>query len=99
MKKLEVYDRDGKVVLDSDMGNFILPPDQAIDLANALLHAAEVCGVKVVVQSTSPRIITDFQRNKLIVRCALILRSLIRQNRSSEAIAHQVVDTILGAIL
>ena len=72
--KVEVYDREGKVVLDTHVGKFVFPPGHAIDIAKGFLHAAEACGVKVKVQAELHPI-TELQRAALVSRCAIVIRS------------------------
>ena len=75
--------------------SYFLEPTQAVEIANAILHSAEDCGVTVHVQ-TAPRI-SDLQRLALIARVGHIIRTMDR-NKSSNAAKH-IVDSILVEVL
>lgn len=70
-------------------------PTDAVSVANSLLHAAELCGVEVQVQTSHP--ITSMQRLQLINRTQHIMRTMSR--RKPEDIAVHITDSILAAIL
>lgn len=96
---LEVYDRDGVVVMaDMRDHSYIFEPGQAVEIANALMRAAEACGIEIQVQ-VAPRLITDQQRNTMIVRTELMMNSLEKQKRNKKYIAMQVVDSLLAELL
>ena len=75
--------------------SYTLDPLQAVEFANAVLHAAENCGVEVVMQ-TAP-IVTDKQRMAMVNRAAMIMRSML--GRKPEQIAMHVVDQVLSQVL
>jgi len=86
-----VYERGG----DKDVRHYLLPPETAVNIANSMLHAAELCGVEINVQSD--RHISDMQRLQLIARTGHIMRTM--SGRKAERIAVQIVDSILAEIL
>lgn len=73
--------------------SYILDPVQSVDIANAMLHCAEDCGVTVQVERTG---ISDERRFRLYKRTEHIMRSL--GNRKLDYAAAQVVDTILNEV-
>lgn len=79
---------------DTEDRNYFLDPVMAVDIANAILHCAEDCGVTVQMQSTG---ISDTKRLRLIKRAEHVIRSL--SGRKLPTIAAHVVDTILSEIL
>lgn len=78
-----------------DIRHYLLPPELAVGIANSMLHAAELCGVEIHVQSD--RHISDMQRLQLIARTGHIMRTM--SGRKAERIALQIVDSILAEIL
>jgi len=74
---------------------YVLDPELAVSVANSILHAAEVCGVEVHVQTT--RGITDMQRLALIARTGHIIRTMAPKGPQKTAM--QVVDSILAEVL
>lgn len=96
---LEVYDRDGLVIMaDMRDHSYVLEPGQAVAIGNALMQAATVCGAEIEVQ-VAPRQITEQQRAVLIQRAELILNSGIKQKRGSRWAAMQIVDSLLAELL
>lgn len=79
---------------DTEDRHYFLNPVQAVDVANAILHCAEDCGVEVKMETLG---ISDVRRLRLIQRCEHILRSL--SGRKSTYIASQLVDTVLSEVL
>jgi len=79
---------------DTEDRNYFLDPAQSVEVANAILHVAEECGVTVQVQSMG---ISDTKRLMLIKRCDHVIRSL--SGKKSSYIAAQVVDTVLSEVL
>lgn len=79
---------------DSEDRSYFLSPAHAVEFANAMLHAAEVCGVVVEVQSTG---ISDVKRARIIKRCEHVIRSL--SGRKPFYVSVQVVDTVLSEVL
>lgn len=79
---------------DTEDRNYFLDPVQAVDFANAMLHAAEDCGVEVQMQTMG---ISDEKRMRLVKRIELIMRSL--SGRKPQYVAFQVVDKILSEVL
>lgn len=97
--RLEVYDRDGVVVLaDMRDHSYIFEPGQAVEIGNALFRAAQACGVEIEVQ-VAPRTITEPQRMVLIQRAELIMNSGAKQKRSPKWTAMQIVDSLLAELL
>ena len=74
---------------------YVLDPELAVSVANSILHAAEVCGVEVHVQTTNG--ITDMQRLALIARTQHIMRSMA--SRGPQKVAMHVVDSVLAEVL
>jgi len=74
---------------------YVLNPDLAVSVANSILHAAEVCGVEVHVQTT--RGITDMQRLALIARTGHIMRTMMPKGPQKTSM--QIVDSILAEVL
>lgn len=93
---IEVYDREGKVVISTVDANYTFEPGDAVAFGNAMMAAAQACGVEIQVQ-VEQRQITAMQRNTLIVRVQHIARSM--RGKKPEMIASQIVDTILAEIL
>ena len=75
--------------------SYFLEPVQAVEIANAILHSAEDCGVQVHVQ-TAPRV-SDLQRLALIARVGHIIRTMDKSKTSKVAL--QIVDSILVEVL
>ena len=84
-----------EVAGDSENRSYTLQPAHAVSVANAILHAAELCGVEVQVQTSHP--ITTMQRLQLIHRTGHIMRTLAKQK--PEKICTHIVDSILAEIL
>lgn len=80
---------------DKDVRHYLLTPEGAVEIANSLLHAAEVCGVEVHVQTYNH--VSDLKRVQLIARTGHIMRSM--SGRKAERIAVQIVDSILAEVL
>lgn len=79
---------------DTEDRNYFLDPYQAVEIANAILHAAADCGVEIKMETTG---ISAEKRARLIQRTAHVIRSL--GNRKLMFTAAQVVDTILTEVL
>lgn len=79
----------------TEFRSYTLQPAQAVEVANAILNAAQACGVEIQVQSAP--IVTDRQRMALVNRAGLIMRSMT--GRKVEQIAMHVVDQVLSEIL
>ena len=92
---VKVIDREGKVIIQTDGGNYLFDPGSAVAFANSILAAATNCGAEIEVMA-KPKPISDEQRMRLITRCSHVLRSL--QGKKEELIAYQIVDTILSDI-
>lgn len=75
--------------------SYVLAPTVAVEVANSILHAAELCGVEVHVQTN--RGISSMQRLALIARAGHIMRTM--SGRKADKIALQIVDSILAEIL
>lgn len=69
-------------------------PDQAVEMANALLNCAEICGVHVKVE-VQPSV-TPMQRTALINRAEIIMRSM--SGKKANIIAAHIVDTVLNSV-
>lgn len=74
--------------------SYIISPTMAVDIANALLHCAEDCGVEIKMETLG---ITDAKRARIIKRCEHVIRSL--SNRKPLYVSCQVVDTVLAEVL
>lgn len=96
--RIEVYDNEGKVVINTETGNYVFQVGQAVEFANAMLACARACGAEIQVQ-VEQRNLSPKQYTMLVVRTANIVRSLEQQKKGHEYIAKQVVDTILAAVL
>lgn len=92
---VKVTDREGKVIIQTDDGNFLFGPGDAVAFANSILAAATACGAEIEVM-TQPKPISDEQRARLVTRCSHILRSM--KDKKTELIAYQIVDTILSDV-
>lgn len=79
---------------DTEDRNYFLAPEQAVEIANAIMHASEECGVEIKIQTMG---ISDTKRLMLIKRAEHIIRSLSGQKLPY--IATQVVDSILAEVL
>ena len=79
----------------TEMRKYVLNPPLAVEVANSMLHAAEVCGVEVHVQTT--RGITDMQRLALIARTGHIMRTMAKAGPQKTSM--QIVDSILAEVL
>lgn len=75
--------------------NYVLSPEVAVSVANSLLHAAELCGVDVHVQTN--RQVSSMQRLALIARTEHIMRTM--SGKKGSKVALQIVDSILAEIL
>ena len=84
-----------KVGDDTEVRCYTLEPVQAVEVANAIMHSAEDCGVTIQVQSKP--FVTDQQRMALVNRAGLIMRSMM--GRKPERIAMHIVDQVLSEIL
>lgn len=87
----------GRVIIATGTGNYTFPPDVAVQIANTILQAVQVCGFEVKVEADRTRQISDLKRNELIVRTDHVLRTL--KGKPTMYIAKAVVDTVLTAIL
>lgn len=94
-RKVEVYDSSGAVVVETENSRYIFNPYSAVEFANAMLKAAEACGVKVQIEAERQPI-TELQRARLIARTTVMLNSL--QGKKNQYTAMQIVDTILAQI-
>lgn len=95
VRRIEVYDSSGAVVIETDTSRYIFNPQSAVEFANALLKAAEACGVKIQIQAERMPIST-MKRATLINRTQHIMRSL--QGKDPRYTAMQIVDTILAEV-
>lgn len=102
--KLRVIATDAKTVVvevetlgveNTDLRSYIMPPEQAVGVANAILQAAEKCGLEIRVDSAP--VVTDMQRMALVKRTELIINSM--SGNKVDRIAVHVVDSILSEIL
>lgn len=102
--KLKVYATDANVVVvqsetvsgeDVDIRSYTMPPEQAVGVANAILQAAEHCGVTIQVDSAP--VITPMQHAALVKRAEIIMRSMTKAPPGM--VAKQIVDTILAGVL
>lgn len=80
---------------DVEVRSYTFDPAQAVEVANAIMHAAEDCGV--VIQTQTAPIVTDQKRMVLMNRAGLIMNSM--KGKPQQRIAMHVVDTILAEIL
>lgn len=78
---------------DKDLRHYLLTPPHAVEIANSLLHAAELCGVEVHVQTYNH--VTDMQRLQLIARVGHIIRTYSKKTNP----AMHIVDSILNEVL
>jgi hypothetical protein len=79
---------------DVEDRNYFLAPVQAVEIANAILHASEECGVEVKMQTMG---ISDVKRLRIIKRVEHVIRSL--SSKKTMYTASQVVDTVLAEVL
>ena len=79
---------------DTENRTYFLEPENAVAVANSILHAAELCGVEIHVQTD--RGITDMQRLQLIARTQHIMRTYSGKKGNA---AMQIVDSILAEVL
>ena len=79
---------------DVEDRNYFVEPVNAVEMANALLHGAEDCGMEIKMQTMG---ISDEKRVRLITRCEHVIRSLA--GKKVPYVASQVVDTILAEVL
>lgn len=79
---------------DVEDRNYFVEPVNAVEMANALLHGAEDCGLEIKTQTTG---ISDVKRMQLITRCEHVIRSLA--GKKVPFVAAHVVDTILAEVL
>lgn len=102
--KVRVMSVDGQQVMvesetitgeDVDTRRYIFTPEKAVEVATAILRAAEACGLQITMQ-TAPHI-SSMQRMALIKRTELIMRSMSGQKL--DRMAMQIVDSILAEIL
>ncbi|HVA19806.1 MAG TPA: hypothetical protein VMU55_06515 [Solirubrobacteraceae bacterium] len=71
-------------------------PQNAVEVAKAMIDAAVVCGAKV--ELVLPRKeITPGQYATLVTRCFFVMRGQIEKGVNLEKIARQLVDIVLGA--
>ena len=97
--RIEVSAHTGKVKLDlgAEGGFAVLDPGMAVQIAKALMDAAQECGYEVIIQ-VPKRQITEAHRTRLITRAAHVMRSLESKAKPLTFIAAQVVDSVLGGI-
>ena len=79
---------------DADVRHYLLAPHHAVEIANSLLHAAEICGVEVHVQTYNH--VSDMKRLQLIARVGHIMRSYSAKKNN---MAMHIVDSILNEVL
>ena len=79
---------------DADVRHYLLAPHHAVEIANSLLHAAEICGIEVQVQTYHH--ISDMQRLQLIARVGHIMRTYSKKHGN---VAMQIVDSVLNEVL
>lgn len=72
-------------------------PSNAVAMAKHIIDCAVACGAKVELQ-VPKRKITERQRNTLVQRSELVMRSMLEKGRRPRQIAYQLVDTILSAV-
>jgi len=98
--RLEMYTRDGDIVLELEqrVDMLVLPPPQAVHIAQNLIVAAGECGYEV--QLVIPqRKLSENQYNALVVRAGRVMTNLRAQKKPEPHIAREVVDAILAAAL
>lgn len=79
---------------DSENRSYFLEPEHAVEVANSILHASEICGVEVQVQTL--RHISDMRRLQLIARTQHIMRTYSGKKGNA---AMQIVDSLLNEVL
>lgn len=98
-RTIEVYDREGKVIISTQAGNYVFEAGDAVAFADAMLTAAGLCGYEfpepVVLK---PFDVTEMQHDMLVGRTLHIVRNLDDRKAKPEYIARQVVDTILNFV-
>lgn len=80
-------------------------PQNAFDIAEATARAAHEArfGTKApsdgsyIAQQVKARVTEDL-RNRMVIRAAVMMRSLVRQERDPDYIARQLVDTIFSEV-
>lgn len=100
--RVETNDNNTQVVISArtitndvvEDRTYLLDPVQSVDIANAILHCAEDCGVNVQVQTEG---ISNERRLRLIQRTEHVIRSL--SGRKLNIMSSHVVDTILAEVL
>lgn len=95
-RKIEVYTAGGKVVFGTYSGNYTFDPVTAVNVANAMLHAAADMGAEVKFEVEKPKVST-MQHYAMMRRAEHIIRSM--RDKPDDQIARQVVDSILAAVL
>lgn len=98
-RKVEISDRDGKVMFD--MGGddvMVIPPEQAVFIAETLLHAASACGYKVQVKVPQIKV-SETKYTAMVNRTTHVMRSLTQQKKPPAVIAAHAVDTVLSMLI
>lgn len=95
-QSIEVYDCEGKVVIGTKRGNYVLPPADAVAFANAMLQCASACGIEIEFETDKPRF-SELQRAAMVSRIVHVMRTL--KGKDLDFVAAHVVDTVLAGVL
>jgi len=96
-KRFEIYDRDKQLVV-LDLGNdnhLVFLPQQAVEVAQAMINAATACGFTVQVAIPKAKI-TQALRNRLVTRINIVLQGM--RGRKDIHVAATVTDIVLSEI-
>jgi hypothetical protein len=96
-QKIEIYDAEGKVVWKQGDNETVIDPGVAVSMANAMLHAAEACGVDINFEVEKPPV-SEMKRLQMVARVNHIMRSMASV-KDKNKVAVAIVDSILGTIL
>ena len=96
-QKIEVFDAAGKVVWKQGDNELAIDPPVAVRMANAMLHAAEACGVDINFEVEKPPV-SEMKRLQMVARTSHIMRSMATV-KDKNKVAVAIVDSILGTIL
>ena len=97
--ELIIKPEGGKVIMrfQKPMLWIAFDPSNAVGIGKHLIDCAVECGANVTIQ-VPRREISREQRDRLIARAILTLKSLTEKGKPPSVIALHVVDTILSAI-
>lgn len=96
-KRVEIYTKEDKVVLEIDgmEGVLFFNPELAVQIGKTFIDAAVDIGAEVEIQ-IPPRKISTLLRNQMIQRTTHIMRTL--QSSKPCVVAMHIVDSVLGML-